>query len=131
MFEFVSARIGLNAVDGMQGIGLEHNGTLVAGAIYEGINAHNAWVHLAGEPGRKWLNRQFLHAGFIYPFIQCGVSRLRGYVEASNTDAIRFDEHVGFRREAILTGAAKDGGDVIIYVMKKEDCRYLGLEQTC
>ena len=51
---------------------------------------------------------------------------MSGYVDASNTDARRFDEHVGFQEEARLHGAAPDGGDVIIYVMHKKDCRFLG-----
>ncbi len=129
VFSFVqSSLVGLAKSDGMTAIGLERDGVLVAGAVYEGFNGKNMWVHLAGLPGRSWLNREFLQAGFRYPFIQCGVQRLSGYVNASNTDARRFDEHVGFQEEARLRGAAPDGGDVIIYVMRKEDCRFLGVE---
>ena len=115
---------GLARTDGMRSIGLRKNGDLVAGAIYEGFNGKNMWVHLAGV-GRLWLNREFLRAGFYYPFVFCGVDRLSGYVNASNADARRFDEHVGFHEEARLKGAAHDGGDVIIYVMWKKDCRYV------
>jgi RimJ/RimL family protein N-acetyltransferase len=46
-------------------------------------------------------------------------------VEASNLPARRFDEHLGFQQEAVLQGAASDGGDVILYVMRRENCRYL------
>ena len=116
---------GLARTDGMRAIGLRRHGELIAGAIYEGFNGKNMWVHLAGLPGRKWLNREFLKAGFYYPFVLCGVDRLSGYVNASNTDARRFDEHVGFCEEARLKGAAADGGDVIVYVMWKESCRYV------
>lgn len=126
VFSFVQSSLGgLAKSEGMTAIGLERDGALVAGAVYEGFNGQNMWVHLAGLPGRSWLNREFLQAGFRYPFIQCGVHRLSGYVNASNTDARRFDEHVGFQEEARLRGAAPDGGDVIIYVMRKEDCRYV------
>jgi RimJ/RimL family protein N-acetyltransferase len=58
--------------------------------------------------------------------VLCGVDRLSGYVDASNTDARRFDEHVGFQEVARLKGAAPDGGDVILYVMWRQDCRFLG-----
>ncbi len=129
VFSFVQSSLGgLAKSDDMAAIGLERDGKLVAGAVYEGFNGQNMWVHLAGLPGRSWLNREFLQAGFRYPFIQCGVQRLSGYVNASNTDARRFDEHVGFQEETRLRGAAPDGGDVIIYVMRKEDCRFLGVE---
>ena len=118
----------LNAVrakDGQAGIGLERDGRLVAAVLYEDINRFNAWVHLAAVPGRHWGNRAFLMACFTYPFVVCGVRRLSGTVEASNKDAQRLDEHLGFKVEAVLRGAAKDGGDVLIYVMHREECRYV------
>jgi RimJ/RimL family protein N-acetyltransferase len=127
VFPFVQGLLpGLIVHSGMRAIGLRRDGELVAGAVYEGFNGRNMWVHLAGLPGRSWLNRRFLQAGFHYPFVLCGVDRLSGYVDASNTDARRFDEHVGFQEEARLKGAAPDGGDVILYVMWRQDCRFLG-----
>lgn len=123
---FVSALTPINRVSGSQGIGLEKDGELIAGVVYEGFNGHNVWVHLAGSPGRRWMTRQFLHAGFAYPFLQLGCSRLSGYVEAWNLEARRLDEHFGYQQEAVLHGAASDGGDVILYVMRKEHCRFIG-----
>ncbi len=126
VFSFVKGLLpGLEKNSGMRAIGLRRDGELVAGAVYEGFNGRNMWVHLASVPGRAWLNRDFLKAGFRYPFLLCGVDRLSGYVDASNTQARRFDEHIGFTEEARLKGAAPDGGDVIIYVMWKKDCRYV------
>lgn len=115
---------GLQPSGGMRAIGLRRGGELVAGVLYEGINPHNLWMHVAGSPGRRWLCRGFLRAAFAYPFHVCGVRRVSGYVDASNMDARRFNEHVGFREEARLHGAASDGGDVLIYVMYREGCRY-------
>jgi RimJ/RimL family protein N-acetyltransferase len=125
VYAFVSERTKINRVSGAQAIGLSKDGDLIAGAIYEGFNGHNVWVHLAGMPGRRWMTRQFLYAGFAYPFIQLGCSRISGYVEAWNMDARRLDEHFGYKQEAVLRGAASDGGDVILYVMRREDCRYV------
>lgn len=125
VFAFVNSLVPLHAVVNMRGIGLERDGELVAGVVYESYNGKNMWLHVAAVPGRQWLNRAYLTACFAYPFVQCGVDRISGYVEASNLDARRFDEHLGFEKEAVLKGAAKDGGDVIIYVMWKEGCRYV------
>ena len=116
---------GLSAAQGMRAIGLRRGGQLVAGVIYEGFNGRNVWVHLAGEPGARWMTRDFLRHCFAYPFLVCGVDRLSGYVNASNTAARRLNEHFGYRVEATLTGAAPDGGDVLIYVMWRKDCRYV------
>lgn len=115
---------GLARADGMQAIGLRKDGDMVAGVVYEGINGRNAWMHVAAV-GRDWLVRSYLRACFHYPFVTCGLDRVSGYVNASNADAQRFDEHLGFREEARLKGAAPDGGDVILYVMWGKDCRYV------
>lgn len=122
---FVSARTPISRVSGSHAIGLCRSGELIAGVVYEGFNGHNVWMHVAAEPGKKWLTRAYLAACFAYPFVQCGVSRISGYVEASNVEARRFDEHIGFKREAVLRGAASDGGDVNLYVMRIEDCKYV------
>lgn len=116
---------GFKRVEGMQAIGLVKDGRVIAGTVYEGFNGQSVWVHLAAEPGAKWLTRFYLRACFAYPFIQLGVKQLRGYVEASNVQACRFDEHIGYRLDTVLKGAASDGGDVRIYLMRREDCRYI------
>lgn len=116
---------GLARTDGMRCIGLRKDGDLVAAAVYEGFNGQNMWVHLAGVPGQRWMTRDFLRAGFAYPFLVCGVQRLSGYVNSSNLAARRLNEHFGYRVEATLKGAAPDGGDVLIYVMWRKDCRYV------
>ena len=124
VFAFVSERVALQPIGGAKGIGLERDGEMIAGVIFEGYTGHNIWMHVAAEPGSHWLTRDFLRAVFTYPFVQLGVDRVSGHVDASNAEARRFDEHLGFQPEATLKGAARDGGDVILYVMWKKDCRY-------
>lgn len=118
---------GFNPGADVRVIGLRRGGELVAGAAYEGFNGRNMWVHLAGEPGARWMTRDFLRAGFAYPFLVCGCERISGYVNESNLQARRLNEHLGWVPEARLQGAAPDGGDVILYVMWKKDCRYVAL----
>jgi len=110
---------------GQQGIGLERDGELIGAIMYENFSGTNVWMHVAGVAGKQWINRLLLKAAFKYPFVQLGCNRVSGWVDASNLKARRLDEHLGFKQEAILEGAAKDGGDVIIYRMKKEECRFL------
>jgi len=117
--------VGLRRSDDMRCIGLRKQGELVAAAVYEGFNGVNMWAHLAGAPGKRWMTRDFLRAGFAYPYLVCGVQRLSGYVEASNAEARRLNEHFGYQVETVLRGAAHDGGDVLIYVMWRKDCRYV------
>lgn len=125
VLQFVQSQIPLEASAGMKAIGLERHGSLVAGVIYEGFNGVNVWMHVAAVPGARWMTRAYLRYCFQYPFDEMKVKRISGYVNASNQAARRFDEHLGFRREAVLAGAAPDGGDVLIYVMRRGDCRYV------
>lgn len=125
LIAFYKTRHPLCQAENMAGIGWEKDGEIQATVIYEGINDFNCWMHCAAVPGRHWLNRTFLRAAFAYPFLVCKVRMVRGYVDASNWEARRGDEHLGFRVEAVLEGAAKDGGDVLIYVMHREECRYV------
>lgn len=125
VYAFCRQYIPVPVVAGMKGLGLERDGRLVAGVLYEGFNGVNVWMHVAAEPGSKWMTKEYLRYCFYYPFDELGCKRVSGYVEASNLAARRFDEHLGFRQEAVLEGAATDGGDVILYVMRREDCRYV------
>lgn len=124
VWAYVRRYVPVPVVAGMKGLGLERDGELIAGVLYEGYNGVNVWMHVATTPGKKW-TMEFLRYCFYYPFVELGCKRVSGYVEDSNEAAKRFDEHLGFTREAVLRGAAADGGDVILYVMRREDCRYL------
>ena len=108
-------------------IGLERDYELVAGVVYEAYNGHHLWMHVAGKPGSRWLTRDYLRYCFVYPFCELGCSRVSGYIEASNHASRRFAEHLGFTLETTLSGAASDGGDVLIYCMRRKDCRYVTL----
>lgn len=109
----------------MQAIGLERNGKLIGGVIYTGYSSHNIFMHVAGTNGVHWVTKTYLKAAFAYPFKQLNCKRVSGWVDASNQKARRFDEHLGFKKEAVLEGAAMDGGDVIIYRMWKDECRFI------
>lgn len=116
---------GLKTSEDMTALGLLRDGELTAGVLYEGFNGKNLWMHVAAAPGKRWMVREYLLAAFAYPFWLCGVERISGYVDASNAAARRFNTHLGFTEEARLRQAAADGGDVILYVLWKRDCRFL------
>lgn len=122
---FASKGVATNFSAGMQGIAVVRDGEIVGGVLYDDYNKQNIWMHVAGTDGVQWATKTFLKKVFEYPFIQLGVKRITGWVEASNMRARRLDEHLGFKHEATLKGAAQDGGDVMLYVMWREDCRFI------
>lgn len=106
-------------------IGLERHGEIIAGVVYENFTGPNIFAHIAGIPGRRWMTRQFLYAIFHYPFVRLGVERITAPVEASNVDALKLNRNFGFENEAVLRGAMPSG-DLILMVMWKQNCRFLG-----
>jgi hypothetical protein len=125
---WVANRINREASWGdFQALGLEENGELIAGMIVEGyVKDARCMVHLAGE-GRRWLNREFLHAGFSYMFDQMGCKVVLGLVDADNEAALRFDAHVGFTEVARIKDGAGDC-DLVVFEMRREDCKWLSIE---
>ncbi len=123
--DFVRHRLDLPARGAHHTMGVQRDGRIVAGVIYEDYTGHNLFMHVAADPG-FWLSRAALHAFFAYPFVQLACQRVTGWLEASNAAAIALDEHLGFVHEATLKNAARDGGDVLLYVLRREDCRFLG-----
>lgn len=110
---------------GFGAIGLEDaDGELVAGFVLNNLTETNAHAHIAGV-GKRWLTKTFLFACFDYAFNQLGLKRLTGLVAEDNFDGLRFDEHLGFEHEYTVP-CANAGGAVIMLVMWKEKCRWIG-----
>lgn len=110
--------------EGTQCIGLESEGELIAGVMYDSWNGSSLCIHVAAS-GARWLNREYLHVCFDYPFRQLGAKVLIGLVAESNLKARRFDEHLGFKLHASIPEGHPDGS-LLIYTMRKEDCRWIG-----
>jgi RimJ/RimL family protein N-acetyltransferase len=136
MFVFDSERVGNWVTEKAGGnythlctaIGYEQDGQLIAGVMYDGFTGKK------GESGGSIsmhsridarVPREFYWLVFAYPFDQLQVKNVRGIVRSNNSKAIKLNNHLGFRREALLRDYFQDS-DAIIFCMSKEDCRFLG-----
>ena len=119
--EWVAARTGGRWYGQGQALGRVKGGQIICGVIVENCNGASAALHVAGIG--NWLNREFLFVVFDYVFRQLGLVVVYGSVASDNEQAQRFDEHLGFKRTAVIPDACP-GGDMIIYTMRREDCRY-------
>jgi len=104
-------------------IGLEKDGKLIAGVLYDHFNHASVQMHVAAE-GHGWLDREYLWFCFYYPFEQLGVKIIIGLVAGDNFRARRFDEHLGFVLHTKIP-EAHPTGDLCIYTMRKDQCRWL------
>lgn len=123
--DFVASQLGIESWSHCRAIGLERDGEIIAGVVYDYYTGSNVCMHIAAIPGRKWMTKEFLRMIFYYPFAQLGVKRLSGIIAESNHDSVRFAKKLaGAKLEARLKDAHPDG-DMLIYVMFREDCKYL------
>lgn len=126
---FVSRIMGDAEWSCQRAIGLEEDGELIAGVVYDNYNGASICMHVGAIPGKRWMTREFLWFAFYYPFVQLGVKRITGLVPESNLLARKFDEHLGFELEAVLQDAHPDGS-VFVYRMFKDQCRFLELKHV-
>jgi RimJ/RimL family protein N-acetyltransferase len=125
---FVAGILGIEPWSQCRAIGLEKDGKLVAGVVYDYYTGANICLHIAAVPGRRWLTKEFLWFMFFYPFEQLGVKRITGIIPESNVDSRKFAQGLhGATLEARLKDAHPDG-DMLIFRMFKEDCMYLRIK---
>lgn len=125
VMRYVADRIGEDEILRCAGIGLEEDGELIAGVLFQDHCGPNILMHVASDSSKRWMTPAYLCASFRYPFEQLGVRRITGLVRADNFAAQKFDEHLGFVREGVMREAASDGMDMIVYGLLKRDCRFL------
>lgn len=70
------------------------------------------------------LTRMFLRAMFLYPFLQLKCERITLLIDDNNLKSLRLVEHVGFEREGCMR-RARPGGDVFVYGLLKENCKWV------
>jgi RimJ/RimL family protein N-acetyltransferase len=109
---------------GSTAIGLERDGQLIAGVMFDHFNGRSIAMHVAGEGGH-WMTRDYARACFGYVFNQLKVLKVIGLVDSTNAAARRYDEHLGFVLEATVPDAGQHG-DLLIFTMSRAQCRFLG-----
>lgn len=127
--QWVAERIGGDESFNGVSIGLEENGELIAGVVFDMYTGPGISMHVAAIPGKRWMTRDYLYRCFAYPFEQLNCRRITGLVKVDNIEAQKFDEHLGFKREGLLREAYDDGTDMIVYGMLKSECRWLGIKR--
>lgn len=113
---------GVFSADAMTAIGLENDGQIVAGVMYENWNGKSIVAHMA-VTGR--LTRGFIGEIFRYAFQKCGVEKVILPIASTNVKSLSFAENLGFTEEARIKDAAP-GGDIILCTLSRSECRFLG-----
>lgn len=102
-------------------IGLEKDGEMVAGVVYENWNGRSIVCHIAVQ-GR--MTPAYLAAIYDYPFNVCGVDKIIAPVSSGNGKAMKLVGKMGFTEEARIHNA-DTAGDIVFLTMARESCRFL------
>ena len=81
-------------------------------------------IHVVNRK-KKYTPRALLKAVFEYPFEKIGIEILLGVVNSKNLEAMKYDQNLGFKEVNRFEGMHEDGGDIVLFAMKKEDCRFI------
>lgn len=74
---------------------------------------------------KKYTPRKLLSAVFEYAFKTAGVETLIGIVNSNNEQAMKYDQHLGFKEAYRFEGMHDDGGDIVVFRMNKDECRFI------
>ena len=101
-------------------VGLEKNGEIVAGVMFDWFNGACIYVSIAA----KHLTRHFLWFCCYYVFHQLNANVMLGLVAPDNQKSKKLCERTGFRLVSAIP-KAHPNGDQLIYAMYKDDCKWL------
>ena len=75
--------------------------------------------------GGKCTPKKLLWAMFDYPFNQIGIEVIIGVVNSNNKEAMKYDQNLGFTEKCRFENVHDNGGDMVIFAMKKSECRFI------
>jgi hypothetical protein len=119
---WIAQKITGHYIPGSTAIGLEKDGMLVAGVMFENYNGRSMVAHMA-VTGR--MTREYLGEIFRYAYQTANVQKLISPVSSTNEKCIRYITNLGFEKEAELKDASPDG-DILLFTLEKPKCRFLG-----
>lgn len=115
--EFVGERIGSKIVPPYTAIGVETDGKIIAGAVFNCFTGPDIEMTVAGEA--RAFTRGFYRLVYRYVFDQLGCIRLSATTE--NADVVRLAERLGGRVEGMKRDLFGKGRDGFLVGFLKED----------
>jgi len=105
-------------------IGIEKDGKLIAGVVYNNYVGHLIEMTIASVD-KSFATRHNLKALFAYPFTQINLGRVQALCSANNEGVQMFLKRLGFIHEGTHPAAYHDGGTAMSFGMLKHQCRWL------
>jgi len=127
LFEWASKRLDLPS-QAAYCIGNVIDDELRAVVVYCGLAGKSCQIHIASE-GSHWMSKDLLWVAFDYPFNKLGLKVIIGTIAGNNKKSLKLSRHLGFQEIATIPDA-HDEGDLVIFGMRPEFCKYLKLNAS-
>lgn len=122
--KFVSDSVGSTDTQCYGSVALEVDGQIKAAGLFDNYSGTNAFLHFSVAP-KVGIPRDLLRLVFTFAFKELGLKRLSAAFPKARKDVCRLGQLCGFRFEAVLKGAASDGGDLMIHRLLPGDCQFI------
>ena len=121
---YVTSKTNAQYFGGGVGFGIEKDGQIVCGVMFENFTGRSLQIHVAKEPNAQ-MSKAWLKGLFGYAFNHCKVNKIIGAIDSENSESLRFTRHIGFTDEAVIKDAGPKG-DFYILTMTRNQCRFIG-----
>jgi RimJ/RimL family protein N-acetyltransferase len=101
-------------------IGLERDGRLVAGTIFELWNGRSIVCHIAWQK----VTPTYVAAVYDYAYNVANVDKIIGPISSNHTRALNLVAKMGFSEEARIKDGAPDG-DIVFMTQTPDRCRFI------
>jgi RimJ/RimL family protein N-acetyltransferase len=112
------------ALNPCKAIGIERDGKLIAGVVYNNYLGHLIEMTIASLD-KRWCDRHNLKALFAYPFTQLGLRRVQALCSEKDEGVQMFLKRLGFTHEGTHPCAYHDGGTALSFGMLKHNCKWI------
>lgn len=87
-------------------------------------------IHVSMAKGFNFTPKKMLKEVFEFAFNEKKLKMLVGVVNSRNEAALKYDLHLGFEESVRFPEMHDDGGDIVVLVMRREQCRYLNMKEA-
>jgi len=123
-YEWLVERSGCDITPGFKAIKVVDGKGKIHGMVGYGNWTANAVVLTIALDNPAAL-REVLKWGFRYPFEQCGRGIALAMVRGKNKRSLSLCNKVGFREVYRVKDGIEVGEDMVMFQMRREDCRYI------
>jgi L-amino acid N-acyltransferase YncA len=109
-------------------IGWVYNDKLCIVVAFTSWLGKTCQMHVAMEEGYHFSPKDMLRECFKYAFGLAGREVVFGVVNSKHERTMKYDQRLGFKEVFRYPGMHEDGGDIVLFAMTKEDCKWLDKE---